>query len=587
MRAFRQVWPWVRPYLGYGIAALMATVISVGINVAIPVLTSRVIDRGIVPGDGSFVARIALVMIGLITVGIAASATAAVLGIRLSFNATTDLRADLFAHTQQLSFADLDRLASGELLTRLTSDMTRVTTVLAMAVSFLAQIPIMFIGSLSAIVAIDPSLLRILAVMVPIVAVVVMYTIRRSNAGYDAVQSRLDRLNTVLQETIAGAEVIKGFVRQDHEAARIDQAVDDLADDAARVNRLVVSLFPTLVVITSVGIAAVLWLGGTRVIDGHLTQGELVAFLSYLTMVAMPMMMFAFLQPMISAATASMDRIAEVLAVEPAVADPDPDQAIDLGSLASPGTIRFDGVSFRYGASDSDASKGAPTQALCDISLEIAAGSTAAILGATGSGKSTLVQLIARFYDPQQGTVSLGGVDVARLAKDSVRDHVAIAMQQPHLFAGTVAENLRMGSPDATDAELAQAAEIAQAAGFIADLDGGYDAKIEQRGANLSGGQRQRLALARTLLTRPSVLILDDTTSAVDASTEARIQQGLTTLENMTVILVAQRISTALGADEIVVLDRGRVVDHGTHDQLLGRCDIYRDIVASQLGATT
>lgn len=556
--------------------------VSVLINLSIPLLTSRIIDDGIAQDDGSFVAKLAITMVGLILAGMVASGVASLMGVRLAFNTITDLRRDVYAKTQTFSFANLDQLTSGEILTRLSSDMTKVTQLLAMGLSFIAQIPIMFLGSLGAIVLIDLSLVVIVLVMIPVIGIVVSYTITRSNVLYNAVQRCIDRLNTVLQENIQGAEVIKAFVRQDHEAARFDAVADDLADQATKVNQLVASLFPTLILISSLGISAVLWLGGGNVIDGTLTEGQLVAFISYMTMVTMPMVMFAFLQPMISAATASMGRIREILDTEPHV--PVSTLGIDLADQPDPGDIRFENVSFRYSAHDGGDPSATSTMALRSLDLHIKSGTTVAILGATGSGKSTLVHLIPRFYDTTEGTVRVGGIDVRELTKSSLRRNVGIALQQPELFSGTVADNLRFGRPDATDEQMIAAAKAAQAHDFIAAMPQGYESRVGQSGSNLSGGQRQRLAIARTLLLQPAILILDDSTSAVDLGTEAHIQAAFDELDGTTVVLVAQRISTALGADEIVVLDRGSVMAHGTHDELMATSEIYQDIYRSQLG---
>lgn len=577
MSALRRIWPWVRPYRRFGALALLGSLTSVLINLSIPLQTSRVIDDGILADDPGLVRRVVITMILLILGGMVMSAFASAMAVRLAFNTVTDLRRDLYDHTQSLSFGNLDRLSSGEILTRLTSDITKVTTVLTMGLSFMAQTPVMFVGALLAIVAIDLSLVVIVLVMVPVIGLVVWYTLARSGQLYDAVQSRLDRLNTVLQENIQGAEVVKAFVRQDHETRRLDAVADDLADQATIVNQLVASLMPTLIVISSLGISSVIWLGGNNVIEGDLSEGDLVAFLSYMAMVAMPMMMFAFLQPILSAAGASMSRIDAVFAEIPEV--PEAAAPIDLRSSARPGQIVFEGVSFCY-STDSDVVE----NALTDIDLTIEQGRTVAILGATGSGKSTLVSLIPRFYDASKGTVRVGGHDVRQLSKVSLRRSVGIALQQPQLFTGSVMENLRYGRPDATDDDIVEAARQAQAHDFVSAMPDGYESRIEQGGANLSGGQRQRLAIARTLLLDPAILILDDSTSAVDLDTEARIQESLAAFADRTVILVAQRISTALGADEIVVLDDGRICAHGTHDNLLESSDVYREIFRSQLG---
>lgn len=584
MGAIRHIWPWLKPYRSLAALALAGTLVSVLINLSIPLQTARVIDEGIATGDAGVVRRVVILMVALIVGGMVVSALTTAIAVRLAFNTITDLRRDLYDHVQGLSFANLDRLPSGDLLTRLTSDMTKVQTVLTMGLSFIAQAPIMFIGSLVAIVALDAGLTVIVAFMVPVIALIVWYVIRRSSVLYDAVQGRVDRMNAVLSENITGAEVVKAFVRQRHQINRFDDVADDLAHQATMVNQLVASLMPTLIALSSFGIAAVVWLGGNNVIDGDLSEGDLVAFISYLAMVAMPLMIFAFVQPLLSAASASMARIDEVLRHVPDVTPVA--NGIDLAELHEPGDIRFENVRFSYHGSGDDPIDGDDC-ALDGVDLHIRSGTTVAVLGATGSGKSTLVHLIPRFYDTTSGVVRVGGVDVRELDKTSLRREVGIALQSPQLFSGTVMENLRYGRPEATDDEVIAAAKAAQAHEFISEMTGGYDATIEQGGANLSGGQRQRLSIARTLLTNPTILILDDSTSAVDLETEARIQEALasaTAGRTRTVVIVAQRISTALGADEIVVLDAGSVCAHGTHDELMTTSAIYREIFASQLG---
>lgn len=527
--------------------------------------------------DSSVVLRTAILMVVIIIAGMASSALSSVLGVRFAFHTVTDLRRDLYSHVQHLSFGNLDRLTSGELLTRLTSDITKVTTLLTIGVSFIIQIPISFIGALIAIVVIDVSLVPIVFVMVPVIGLLVWYVIVRSNVLYDALQGRLDRLNTVLQENIQGAEVIKAFVRQDHEVDRFDAAAGDLADEATKVNQLVASLFPSLILLSSLGIAAVLWIGGGNVIDGDLSDGDLVAFIQFMAFIAMPMMFFAFLQPLISAAGASMNRIAEVINQTADVIPAENGRELPVG--IGPLDIEFEGVSFHYRADT-------PLHdcAIRDVNLVIPGGTTVAVLGATGSGKSTLVNLIPRFYDASYGTVRVGGIDVRTLTKSSLRRNIGIALQEPYLFSGTVADNLRFGRPDATDEDIVAAAIAAQAHDFVTQMDGGYEAVIEQGGANLSGGQRQRLAIARTLVVDPRVLIFDDSTSAVDLETEAKIQQVFDSLTDVTVILVAQRITTALGADMIVLLEDGAVAAYGTHEELLLTSPIYQEIYRSQLG---
>lgn len=595
----RAIWPWARPYWRYAVAALAAMVVSVTAGLAIPLLTSRVIDQGIATGDSSYVFETIAVMVAISLAAMISSAASSVLSVRLAFNTVTDLRRDLYAQAQRLSFGNYDRLSTGEVLTRLTSDMTRVNQLLTMGLSFVSQIPFLFFGSLLAILAIDPSLVPVVILMLPAIGALVMFILRRSKVLYNAVQQRIDRLNIVVSENIHGAQVTKAFVREDHQTKRIDGIANDLAHQAATVNQLVAALFPTLVCISSLAVAGVIWLGGNNVIDGSLTEGELVAFISYLGMISMPIIMFAFLQPMIAAAAASMNRIEQVLREPPDL--PNRDHGARLQETS--GEIIFDNVSFCYSrpaleqgsyleypstgpVMPAGGERGAATRdrALHEVSLRIRHGDTVAILGATGSGKSTLVHLLARFYDPTIGCISIGGVDIAYVDEKQLRKYIAIALQEPRLFAGSVAANLRYGLPDASSAQIQKAARDAQAHDFIVELPRGYDSILEPGGSNLSGGQRQRLALARTLVAAPKILILDDSTSAVDMKTEAAIQRSLLSAPDRTTIIVAQRISTALGADEIIVIDCGRVVAQGSHSELLATSALYQAIYSSQLG---
>ena len=581
MKSLFRIWPWVKPYWHLMVLSLFGALVTVAVNLMIPLQISQIIDQGIAQNNGSLVRNRVLLMLALAVGGIAISALTRTIAVRMAFNAVTDLRRDLYARTQDFSFGNLDRLSSGELLTRLTSDITKVTTVLTLGVSMVAQTPIMFAGAIIAIVSIQASLIVVILAMVPVIGLMVWYVLTRSTILYDAVQTRLDRLNTVLQENIQGTEVIKSFVRQDHETERFDVVADDLAHQATLVNQLLVSMMPSLILVSSLGVAAVIWLGGNDVMQGSLSEGDLVAFISYMVLVVMPMIMFAFIQPMLSAAGVSMARIDQVLQELPEV--PEPVDGLDLASSEQPGEIRFENVCFQYRAVDPDQSL---DEALSNVSFRIPQGQTVAILGATGSGKSTLVHLIPRFYDTSSGTVFVGGVDVRQLSKHSLRNTIGIALQEPQLFSGSVMDNMRYGRPDAPDAEVFAAAGAAQADEFIRAMHNGYDSVIDQGGANLSGGQRQRIAIARTLLANPAILILDDSTSAVDLETEALIQDALAAFEDQTVVLVAQRISTALGADEIIVLDDGRVCAHGTHEELMETSEVYQEIYHSQLGAS-
>ena len=545
----------------------------------IPIQTARVVDQGIATNDSDVIIRTITTMGLLVVFGMGTASFAGAMAVRMSFFAVTDLRQALYEHAHSLSFGNLDRRPSGELLTRLTSDITKIQAGLIMGIAIISRAPFMLVGTLVAIVLLEVSLTVVAIGILPFVFVVFWFVVGRSGPMYGAVQQRLDRLNTVLQENIEGAALVKSFVRQDHQTERFAHDSDDLAYRAIRVNQLVASLAPALIGITGLGLAAVLWIGGSSVIDGALTEGTLVAFVSYMALLSIPLTMFAFLQPMLTAAGASMNRIEEVLNEPPYVVDQS--DAQNEKHQTRPGEVRFEGVSFAYGAAENPANEAC---ALVDINLHIEAGEKVAILGATGSGKSSLAHLIPRFYDPTSGVVSVGGVPAKSQSLEKLRSSVSVALQTPKLFSGTIADNIRGGRLSATDSEVVAAATVAQAHGFISEKARGYSALVEQGGANLSGGQRQRISIARSLAADPEILILDDSTSAVDLTTEVAIQNALADQGDRTVILIAQRISTALGADSILVMDGGRLVARGTHNELMEQSEVYREIYRSQLG---
>ena len=573
MSSLRPLLRWVRRHRRKVYAGLCATVANVAVSLLIPLQLSRIIDDGIGGDDLGVVGTTTLRLIVVVVASFALSTTAAMLAVRTSFWVMSDLRSDLYRKIQTLSFAELDRWETGGLLVRLTSDMTKVQTIIAVTLSFAVQAPLMLVGALVAMLSLQPSLAAILIVILPLSGGVIWFVTARAEALYDAVQRHLDRLNTVLRENLAGARVVKAFVNGRHERRRFAVVNDKLVAEGIAVNELVAVLLPALLTIANLAVAFVLWRGGNRVIAGDLTDGELVAFINYLLMASMPTLMLAIIQPMFAAASASMERVVEVMDTEPAVASP-PVPVEPAGGVID-GRIEFDHVSFSYDGED----------VLCDVSFVAEPGCTVAILGATGSGKSTLTHLIPRYYDTCAGRVLVGGHDVRDLDLGLLRRSVAVAMQQPVLFAGTIADNLRYGRRNATDTEIREAAVIAQAHDFITELPDGYDARLEASGANLSGGQRQRLSIARALVVDAPILVLDDSTSALDAQTEARFRVALDQRAGQrTTILVAQRISSVLSADRIVLLNDGRVDAVGDHATLIGTNELYRDIFRSQLG---
>jgi len=578
MKEIRKLLYLIKPYWRQAVFALATLVAMVALDLAVPRLVARIIDKGIREKDMSVVLSTSALMLGIS----ALSALAAVLNsnssIRVAENLARDLRDALFVKIQGFSQGNLDRFSTGKLMVRLTSDSSAVQRLFQVSLRIGTRAPLSMIGSIVLMFVTSPALA---SAMVPLLlagaALIVVFSARMEPL-FRAVQQRLDRLNTVLQENIAGARLVKAFVRADREAARFGAANADLTDGTVRVMRFMSSMTPALTMLINAGMVLVIWLGGAQAMEGRLSLGQIVAFTNYLLATMHPLIMMTQLSNTWANGLASARRVNEILDMEPEV--PAPLDPLVLPA-DSPGGIEFDHVGFHY-----DGESGQAAQAVLeDICLGVAPGSTIAILGATGSGKSTLASLIPRFYDPSDGRVSIDGTDLRRIGQDSLLGRIGIVPQETILFSGSVRDNIRYGCPEAGEEEVIAAARAAQAHEFILGLPGGYDTRVEERGANLSGGQKQRIAIARALILKPSILILDDSTSSVDVETETRIQAAIDkTMGDTTCVVVAQRISTVLNADKIVVLDEGRVVAEGRHRELLRSSPVYREIYDSQLG---
>ena len=572
MRMTRGLLAFLRPYRLWALLAPLLMALEVAMDLQQPRLIQRIIDQGIASRDVGLILDTGLWMLGLALVG-------AVGGVGCTFFSTlaaqgfgADLRDALFRKVQSLSFGNLDRLETGRLITRLTNDVTQVQEVVLISLRMMVRSPLLLVGSLVMAVLTSPDLALIFVVLIPALLAVAVWVVNRTFPLFGRVQERLDALNTVLQENLAGARVVKAFVRADQESARFGEANERLVARSITALRTAAVTMPAVGMLLNLGVVAALWFGGYRVVSGELRVGQLVAFVNYLTQALMSLMMVSMMAVRVSRAEASAARVNEVL-----VAEPETPPATS-GSTAQPrGRVAFEGVTFSYSRDGSD-------PVLRDVSLDVAPGQTVALLGATGSGKSSLVSLVGRFYDATAGRVTIDGVDVREIDEATLRRTVGVALQETVLFSGTVRDNIRYGRPDATDDEVIAAARAARAHDFIASFPDGYDSIVGQRGVNLSGGQKQRIAIARALLVQPTVLILDDSTSAVDVETEARIQAALAeSREGRTSFVVAQRISTVLSADRILVLDDGQIVAAGNHRDLLSTSPLYREIYESQL----
>jgi len=574
MRVARRMLDCMRPYWKTVAVSFMMLLGVVAVDLATPRLLQRIVDRGIAAHDLALIVRTSLFMIGLSAVGALLAIGNTILAVRVSQSFGHDLRSALFRKVQTLSFGDLDRLQTGRLMVRLSSDVTLVQQLVMLSLRLLTRAPLMMIGSIILMVVTSPLLAAMMVVLLPATIFVVYLFTSKTEPLFLQVQKRLEKLNTVLQENLAGVRVVKAFVRATYENGRFDQANQALSSDTTHVLQVMALLAPTMRLGLNLGTVGVVWFGGVGVIGGRVTLGQIMAFVNYLTSTMMPLTMLAMMVGTISAAAASAQRAVEVLDIEPEVQDrPGARVLSDVQ-----GRVGFEDVCFSYGADC-----GEPV--LQHVNLMASPGQNVAILGATGSGKSSLVGLIPRFYDATQGRVTVDGVDVREVTLASLHAQMGVALQETVLFRGSVRDNIRYGQPEASDDEVIAAAKSAQAHDFILALPDGYDTQVGQRGVNLSGGQKQRIAIARALLVRPRILILDDSTSAVDVETEAKIETALRDImRGRTTFVIAQRISTVLNADKIVVLDQGQVAAQGTHAELMASSPIYQEIYASQLG---
>ncbi len=565
----------VRPYRKRAIAALLGLAALVVLDLAIPRLIQRIIDLGIARHDTGVVVRTALLMIGISVLSAVIAVLNNILSVQVGEGVARDLRQALFGKIQTFSYGNLDRMQTGLLIVRLTSDTAALQRLTQVSLRIGTRAPLLMVGSLILMVRTSPSLALTMLPLLAVTSIILIFFVVKMEPLFRSVQQKLDRLNTVLQENIAGVRLVKAFVRADREGARFGAANEDLTGCSVQTMKFMSTLSPALTVCVNIGMVLVIGVGGRQAVAGHMSIGQIVAFTNYLLTTMIPLIMMTMLSNVWAGGLASAKRVAEVLATVPEVRDA-PDAA-DVPA-GGPPRVDYEHVSFRY-------RNGSGAPVLEDIELAIEAGRTAAVLGATGSGKSSLVLLAPRLYDVTAGSVRVDGADVRGLRRASLLGSIGLVPQDTVLFSGTVRENIRYGRPDAAEADVVAAARTAQAHEFIMALPQGYDSRVEARGTNFSGGQKQRLAIARALLLRPQVLILDDSTSAVDIETESRIQAGLAADDPARItFIVAQRISTVLNADMIIVLDKGRVVARGRHADMIQSCPIYREIFESQLG---
>ena len=565
----------VRPYWRWALIALVLLTILVFLDLSIPRLIQRIIDQGINQGNQQVVIQTGLLMLGISLVSALIAVGNNIYSVRVGESVARDLREAIFLQIQRFAYGDLDRQQTGQLMIRLTVDASALQRLTQITLRIGTRAPLLMLGSMVLMFATSPRLALIMLPLLLVTAVIVGFFVFKMEPLFHRVREKMDRLNTVLQENVAGVRVVKSFVRDEHEAERFGAANQEFTDQSIRVMHFMATMSPILTMCVNAGMVLVIWAGGMQSIDGDLSVGEVVAFTNYLLTTITPLTMMAMLANVWASGIASAERVDAVLATMPEVQDSP--TAADLPDTVA-GRVVFENVAFAYNGAGSE-------PVLQGIDLVAEAGQSVAILGATGAGKTSLVNLVPRFYDTDGGRVLIDGADVRTLRQDALLRHIAIVPQETILFSGSVRDNIRYGAPQATDAEVMAAAQAAQAHDFIQALPRGYDTHVEERGVNLSGGQKQRIAIARALLMRPRILILDDSTSAVDVDTETRIQDALAAAKyEHTSLVVAQRISTVLRADKIVVLEHGRVAAQGTHQELMVASPIYREIYASQLG---
>ncbi|MGG0812982.1 ABC transporter ATP-binding protein [Paenibacillus alvei] len=595
----KKLFAYVLPYRKAALCAMLLMLVEVMCDLMQPTLMSHIVDYGVVNQDMGYIARTGLMMVGIALVGIAGGMGCVYFASTASQHVGADIRLDMFKNIQTFSFDKLDQFHTSSLITRLTNDVVQVQNVVLMMLRMLTRFPLLFIGGIGMAFALNAQMALIFLVTVPLLLGALILIFRKGIPLFKHVQTRLDKLNGIIRENLAGVRVIKAFVRSDYEKERFQEKNEDLAEMTVRAARVMALMMPVMMLVMNFSIVAVLWFGGMKVDGGSMQVGEVIAFTNYMMQILFALMMVGMMLMTLSRAKVSADRIAEVLNTKTDFADNIADNVADASysradsctdgeacnledrsstHSASRGELSFDNVSFGYAG-------GGGQMVLQQISFTAQPGERIAILGSTGAGKSTLVNLIPRFYDVTEGRILLDGTDIRHIPLRYLRQQVGMVLQESILFSGTIRDNIRWGQADAAEEEVQAAAEAAQATEFIHKLPDGYDTLIGQRGVNLSGGQKQRLSIARALLKRPAILILDDSTSAVDTGTEARMQKAFREqLTGTTCFIVAQRISSVLDADRIIVLDDGCIVGIGNHGDLMENCDVYQDIYRSQVG---
>ncbi|MCZ8512258.1 ABC transporter ATP-binding protein [Paenibacillus filicis] len=563
---------YIRPYRIPAALVLLLVFLQSLSDLYLPTLMADIVNLGVVKGDTAYILRIGGYMLLVAAAGGLCSVGASYYSSRVAVGFGRDLRGRLFGHVENFSLREFDQIGTASLITRTTNDITQVQQVLTMILRMMISAPMMCIGGIIMAVSKDAKLSLVFVVVIPVLAGAIFLVASRGIPLFKALQKKLDRLNLVLREHLTGIRVVRSFNRIDHEKERFDDANRDLTQTAVRVNRIMGSLMPIMMLVMNFSSIAIIWFGSLRISGNHMQIGDLMAFLQYAMQILFSLMMLSMMFVMIPRASVSSARINEVLETSTDIANPSAPQHAEIRG----GTVEFRNVTFRY--------PGAEEPALSGISFTARPGEVTAIIGGTGAGKSTLIHLIPRFYDAGSGQVLIDGVDVRKMDQEALRARIGFVPQQALLFTGTIADNIKHGKEEATDEEIRRAAEVAQAADFIDRMKEGMDTVLAQGGSNVSGGQKQRLSIARALVRRPEIYVFDDSFSALDFKTDAKLRAALKPeTTDATVLIVAQRVSTVMDANRIVVLEEGHLAGIGTHRELMENCTVYREIVASQL----
>ena len=568
----KKLWPHARPYLPIIFLGVICSAAEAVFELLIPLVMSDIVDIGIATGDVDYILKKGFLMVGLALVSLGFGLGSAALSARAGQGFGANLRRAEYDHIQSFAFSNIEKFSTASLVTRLTNDVNNLQMTLMMGMRLLVRAPVMLVSAMILSIRISRQLSNVFLVALPLLAVVVVTLLMKVGPRFKALQEKTDALNLVVQENLTGIRVVKSFVREDYEQEKFSKRNQDLKETSQKAFGAVVMNMPIMMLIINGTIIAVMWFGGHMVAQGSLDAGKLITYFTYISQIMISLMMVSMMFMMMTRSIACGKRVAEVLAEEPAITDA---EALEDAEVEN-GSVDFEGVSFRYDPRS-------PEWILRDIDLHIPSGATVGILGGTGSGKTSLVSLIPRLYEAGEGTVKVGGRSVREYTMDHLRESVSMVLQKNTLFSGTIRENLLWGDENATDEELWEACRAACADEFLSRMPDGLDTDLGQGGVNVSGGQKQRLCIARAILKKPRVLILDDSTSAVDTATDAKIREAFRTqLKDTTKIIIAQRVTSVMDADLIVVMDRGRIAAQGKHEELMKTCEIYREVYTAQ-----